>query len=609
MKKYILLSIIAIAAMVVSGCQKENSSISPEKGKKTRLVTLNTSEPETKTGLIAVPGGYKSTWISGDFIWLFECNPEKADDYEKVRSYESSQLKDSDIVDNKASFTVEINADEPQAAKYTYMAAYAPYADAFFSHWKQASDEEYTGWCEQFGYTGEYLPAHMQVWLEFSRNQCPGPDSFDPMSDLLISKTIETAGQMEGEFALRFARLGTIVKITLTGLDAYKGMPLSRANLSVGKSFSKSFAVLFDPVLDKYAHSVSAEPSSDIMEDSSGGTMFWLHPSGVVVKDDGTADLWVRTYAGELTDEFSLELFIEGENGEVILKRNVNLMKEGKTIKFNEGGMTTFSVGGWGVADVPGVYCTTQVNETMDGFTATWEGVENAVGYDCYLTGYGDSATYPETVMTPVNNGDGTWSVKVESGLQPMTYVFHIKPIPAEGHCLIYDDYDYFEMKIGVPDVWWFAHDCFGSSESEYIEGTEAEYIIDFSPGKVRFKNLSRMYDYAWQVLNAKGPWFMYSTEPLKKMHSIEVWSKDDSHLGFKVYASATPNEHTEELTGTVVEVSEVDAGSGSYHYQAVHKRVRYTFPEGKTYQYYTICGDNAGIVMTSQYTYVYYFK
>ena len=92
-------------------------------------------------------------------------------------------------------------------------------------------------------------------------------------------------------------------------------------------------------------------------------------------------------------------------------------------------------------------------------------------------------------------------------------------------------------------------------------------------------------------------------------MHSIEVWSKNDSHLNFKVYASANPNEHTEELTGTVIDVSEIDAGSGKYHYAAVHKLVRYTFPEGKTYKYYTICGETSGVVMTSQFTYVYYFK
>jgi hypothetical protein len=99
----------------------------------------------------------------------------------------------------------------------------------------------------------------------------------------------------------------------------------------------------------------------------------------------------------------------------------------------------------------------------------------------------------------------------------------------------------------------------------------------------------------------------MYSTEPLK-MHSIELWSKDDSHQNFKVYASTEPGAESLELIGEVIEVSEIDAGSGSYRYNHVHKRVRYTFPEPLTHHYYTIKGSSAGIVMTSQYTYVYYY-
>ena len=616
MKNTAIFSLIVVGAMAISSCQKEYNPIGPDENENTHTVVLNTFDPETKTGIVAAPGGYLSEWQPGDFIWLFECNPDK-DVYDRVSTYESSPLNAENITDGKASFTVQLNTDNPQAAKYSYISAYAPFAYTYFTSWTQAEDEEYVRWCKQFDYKGEFVPAHMMVETEFFTEQRPDPDSFDPMADVLVSKMIETDGQIKGELSLKFARLGTIVRITLTGLDNYVGKTINNAEIELGNSFSKNSSVIFDPVLEKYAHRGMEMLSDDIEGMPEHRVCFRIAPQGVIVKNDGTADLWLRTYAGELNDEFSITLFIEtGEAGEVIIKRNVDLISAGKKIEFNEGGMTVFSVGGWGIADVESVFCETTVNETMDGFTATWKGVANAVGYDCYLTGYGNldengipGVTFAKTVMTPINNGDGTWSVKVDSGLSPMTYTFHVKPIPAEGHCLMYDEYQEFEMKIGVPDVWWFAHDCFGSSESEYIEGTEGEYIIDFSPGKVRFKNLSRKYDYSWQVLNANGPWFMYSTEPLKKVHSIEIWSKNDSHLNFKVYASAAPNEHTEELAGVVVETSEVDAGSGSYHYQAVHKLVRYTFPEDKNYQYYTICGDNSGIIMTSQYTYVYYFK
>ena len=101
-----------------------------------------------------------------------------------------------------------------------------------------------------------------------------------------------------------------------------------------------------------------------------------------------------------------------------------------------------FSVGAWCVADVDGVYCEPKVNEAKNGFTATWKAVDNATGYDCYLTGYAGEfdengnpeISYDKTELTPIDNGDGTWKVEVENGLEPMNYVLHIKPIPAEGH-------------------------------------------------------------------------------------------------------------------------------------------------------------------------------
>lgn len=615
MKKTVLFSMIAIAAMVISSCDKENSLVGPDGENRTHQVILNAFNTDTKTTIIPVVGGYVSSWEAEDFITLHEHNTSK--EYSDVEDYYSENLTDDDIVDGKASFKVELYTDGQSEDEYAYVATYSPWSYAYINSWENTESYEYQNWSKIFGYTGEYLKPHFLVEMGFSDTQSPSATSFDSESDLLVSKPIITTGQMQGEATLQFARLGTIVKITLTGLDEYKGKTINQAVFKPGQSFSKSINIVYDYLLEKYAHMEIMEPSNDFEEMPERNAEFIIIPQATSVKEDGTADLWIRTYSGELTDEFSIDLFIENEDGEINLRRKVNLTAEGKSIKFNEGGMTEFSVGDWGIADVEPVYCETVVNESRDGFTATWEAVANAIGYDCYLTGYAGEwdengnpeIEYPKTSFTAIDNGDGTWSITVESGLEPMNYTLHIKPIPAEGHYLAFDEYTTFDMKIGLPEVWWFAHDCFGSMESEYIEGTDNEYIIDFSPGKVRFTNLERAYDSSWQVLKSTGPWYMYSTEPLKQIHSIEIWSKNDSHLDFKVYASSAPNEHSKELTGEVVEVSEIDAGSGKYHYQAVHKKVRYTFPTDETYKYYTICGENAEIVMTSQYTYVYYFE
>ncbi len=615
MKKSVLFSMIAVAATAVCSCQKDNFTPSQDNAKKTHLVTLNASDPETRTSVVAVPGGYLSTWSAGDYIYLLEYNPD-AEQYNEISEYQSSELQESDIVNGKASFTVELETDDPSGTTYEYIATYGPYPYYYINYWENAEDENYLYWAQRFDYTGEYIAPHMQIDLRFEEYQCPSAESFDPYADVMVSKQVETTGQLKDALALKFARLGTIVKITLTGLQEYDGKAIMRAEFIAGQSFSKSLDILYDYKLEKYVHSEMIMPSEYEGDMPMEQTRFTVEPHDVFVKEDGTADLWMRVYSGELTDNFSIDLSIEDEeHGELLLKRSVDLTTEGKTIEFNEGGMTVFSVGGWNIADIDGVYCEPVVNEAMNGFTATWEAVENAVGYDCYLSGYAGEfdengepeIKYEDTPLTPVDNGDGTWSVTVADGLEPMNYFLHIKPVPAEGHCLIYDEYSIFEMKIGLPEVWYFYHDNFGGNGSyESVEGTDNEYIIPFSPGVVRFQNIWRYYDEAWQALKANDAWFMYSTEPLKKMHSIELYSKNDSHLNFKVYASSTPNEHTKELEGVVVETSEINVPGA---YVATHKKVRYTFPEDETYQYYTICGESTGIIMTSQVTYVYYFK
>lgn len=615
MKKSVLFSMIAVAAIAVCGCQKYNFTPSQDKGEKTHLVTLNVSDPETRTSIVAVPGGYLSKWSVGDYIYLLEYNPD-AEQYNELSEYQSTELQETDIVNGKASFTVEMNSDDPSEATYEYIATYGPYPYSYINYWESAEDDNYQYWAQRFDYTGEYIAPHMQIDLRFEEYQQPSADSFDPHADVMVSQPVETTGQLKDALSLKFARLGTIVKITLTGLQEYNGKAIRRSEFIIGQSFSKSFEILYDYKLEKYIHSEMIMPESDYVGDMPlKQTIFTIEPRDVFVKEDGTADLWLRIHSGELTDNFSITLNLEDEElGEVQLKRNVDLIAEGKTIEFNEGGMTVFSVGGWNIADIDGVYCEPVVNEAMNGFTATWEAVENAVGYDCYLSGYAGEfdengepeIKYEDTPLTPVDNGDGTWSVSVAYGLEPMKYTLHIKPVPAEGHCLMYDEYSSFDMNIGLPDVWYFYHDNFGGNGTyESVEGADNEYIIPFSPGVVRFQNIWRHYDEAWQALKASDSWFMYSTEPLKKMHSIELYSKNDSHLNFKVYASSSPNEHTKELEGTVVETSTIN----TQIYTATHKKVRYTFPEDETYQYYTICGDAAGIMMTNQVTYVYYFK
>ena len=561
MVRKLYFALAAFSVMSMAGCQNEKIE-QPEEGKVTHKLIVNAyPDSDTKTSLTAVSGGYQVSWDVGDQITLHECAPEAGeDDYDAIRSYWSEELTSDGILDNKAGFVFE-EIEDRTASQYSYVATYSG-GYAKYSDWG-SYDYLYEEWASAFDYTGERLDPHMVIEMQFNGGQTPGPDTFDPNADLMVSNMIVSSEQLSGEASFRFARLGTIVKMTLTGLNAYAGKPLGEIEFSFGESFQLPGMIMYDPVLNKYV--------------PGGGEGMWVLPSirfdgsNITIKEDGTADVWFRILSGEVTDWFRVDICIEEDK----LAQFVDLTKHRRTLIFEEGGMTTFSVGGFAVADVEPVGdISWTITDAMDGFTAKWEDVEHAAGYECYI----ESSDNTRTDISVTDNGDGTHSATVENGLAADTYYIYVRPTPEDGHELVTMEYSYDEIPVGVPVPYWFSHTTF-SDDSESIEDT-GEYIIPvYSPGKVRFQNLKKVYDSSWTALEATGDWFMYSTEPLT-MHSIELWTKDDSRSCFKVYASSTPGAESLELSGSIIDTSEIDAGSGSYRYNHTHYMYRFTFPE-----------------------------
>lgn len=594
MVRKLYFALAAFSVMSMAGCQNEKIE-QPEEGKRTHRLVVNAyPDSDTKTSVTAVSGGYQVSWDVGDQITLHECAPEAGeDDYDAIRTYDSEKLTSDDILDNKAGFVFE-EIEDRTASQYSYVATYSG-GYAKYSDWG-SYDYFYEEWASAFDYTGERLDPHMVIEMQFNGEQTPGPDTFDPNADLMVSNMIVSSEQLSGEASFRFARLGTIVKMTLTGLNAYAGKPLGEIEFSFGESFQLPGMIMYDPVLNKYV--------------PGGGEGMWVLPSirfdgsNITIKEDGTADVWFRILSGEVTDWFRVDICIEEDN----LAQFVDLTKHRKTLIFEEGGMTTFSVGGFAVADVEPVGdISWTITDAMDGFTAKWEDVEHAAGYECYI----ESSDNTRTDISVTDNGDGTHSATVENGLAADTYYIYVRPTPEDGHELVTMEYSDAEIPVGVPVPYWFSHTTF-SDDSESIEDTGESIIPVFSPGKVRFQNLKKVYDSSWTALEATGDWFMYSTEPLT-MHSIELWTKDDSRSCFKVYASSTPGAESLELSGSIIDTSEIDAGSGSYRYNHTHYMYRFTFPENGDYKHYTIKGTrpdtDPAVVMTSQYTYVYRYK
>lgn len=591
-KLYFALAVFSVMSM--AGCQNEKIE-QPEEGKRTHRLVVNAyPDSDTKTSVTAVAGGYQVSWDVEDQIILHECAPEAGeDDYDAIRTYDSEKLTSDDILDNKAGFVFE-EIEDRTASQYSYVATYSG-GYAKYSDWG-SYDYLYEEWASAFDYTGERLDPHMVIEMQFNGEQTPGPDTFDPNADLMVSNMIVSSEQLSGEASFRFARLGTIVKMTLTGLNAYAGKPLGEIEFSFGESFQLPGMIMYDPVLNKYV--------------PGGGEGMWVLPSirfdgsNITIKEDGTADVWFRILSGEITDWFRVDICIEEDN----LAQFVDLTKHRRTLIFEEGGMTTFSVGGFAVADVEPVGdISWTITDAMDGFTAKWEDVEHAAGYECYI----ESSDNTRTDISVTDNGDGTHSATVENGLAADTYYIYVRPVPEDGHELVTSEFSSTEIPLGVPVAYWFSHTTF-SDDSENIEDTDESIIPVYSPGKVRFQNLKKVYDSSWTALEATGDWFMYSTEPLT-MHSIELWTKDDSRSCFKVYASSTPGAESLELSGSVIDTSVIDEGSGSYRYNHTHYMYRFTFPEDGDYKYYTIKGTqpdtDPAVVMTSQHTYVYRYK
>lgn len=594
MTRRFTMMLMAVSAISIAGCQNEKIE-QPEEGRRTHRLIVNAyPDSDTKTSVTAVSGGYQVSWDVEDQITLHECAPEAGeDDYDAIRTYDSEKLTSDDILDNKAGFVFS-DIEDRTASQFSYIATYG-WSYAEYVDWSE-EDDLYETWAETFDYSGERLDPHMVIKMEFPTEQAPLAESFDPYADLMVSDMKDMSDQMTGEASFRFARLGTIVKMTLTGLNAYAGKSLGEIEFSFGESFQLAGMIQYDPILNKYV--------------PGQGEMMYIVPSikfdgsNITIKEDGTADVWFRILSGEITDWFRVDICIEEDN----LAQFVDLTKHRRTLIFEEGGMTTFSVGGFAVADVEPVGdISWTITDAMDGFTAKWEDVEHAAGYECYI----ESSEEVKTEIPVKDNGDGTHSAIVENGLPADTYYIYVRPVPEDGHELVTSEFSSTEIPLGVPVAYWFSHTTF-SDDSENIEDTDESIIPVYSPGKVRFQNLKKVYDSSWTALEATGDWFMYSTEPLT-MHSIELWTKDDSRSCFKVYASSTPGAESLELSGSVIDTSVIDAGSGSYRYNHTHYLYRFTFPESGDYKYYTIKGTqpdtDPAVVMTSQHTYVYRYK
>ncbi len=298
-------------------------------------MTVHAGEAGTRTAIQVDGLTYHTNWSAGDQIDVAEVIQGNYSMDEKSRpapyQIEASDALAADAA--TASFNITFAdrtslAENPTGGDFRYVGVY-PSGSLYSVNWTGDSQAE---WESHWGDTS--TPDHFTLLVNMPTSQNPTADSFDPNADLMVSQVVTSATQ-PNELSLRFARVGTIAKITLKGLPA--GRTLESGTFTFPMTWPGAYMVEYDPTLGK----------TGLFNKPSGLISFY--PEGVTVDGSGNAVLWLRTLSGTLSGWFKFDVTVNdgkgGKGGEPErYEKRVDLDALGRTIEFPESGITTFSV-------------------------------------------------------------------------------------------------------------------------------------------------------------------------------------------------------------------------------------------------------------------------
>jgi hypothetical protein len=301
------------------------------------------------------------SWEAGDAIRLFEIvyeNDGSSESNARALDWFSSESLDADS--QTASFTVDLDTQliAPDGAKYRYVGTY-PTTDncSFYYYWTegQSSVNDYgTVW-----EGSECTFNHPILYATFPTMQYPSATSFDPGADLMVSrqKVLDERAKNEEALTLNFARVGAIVKVTLSGLTPNE--KVETGYIQFGDSYKVSTKVEYDVELGevRFPQQSSYELSSYPFQGDNGPlwdidspSVVGFFPQGLTVDSEGKADIWLRLPEGVVTDSFFIRVWTRAEDSEYgygdwhSFGKSVDLKTSGKSLTFSNGKLTTFSV-------------------------------------------------------------------------------------------------------------------------------------------------------------------------------------------------------------------------------------------------------------------------
>lgn len=318
--RHILFPMMAVGTIcLATACKQELDPVTPQES--VRTITVHAKHADTRTSVYfnTDVNKYKSAWDNDDKISLFELS---GDDCLVGISNYCAPYEETD-----AYFEVDFD-DEPLSSSLQYIGAYPKgNAEVFWS------DDFEDVWAEVWG----EVPTTPRWGLAgiIPKEQSPAPYCFEAEADLLFSRMSESFEDRPADLTLSFARVGSIAKISLTGLPA--GKRLWSGTFSHGNSWQSTGCVFFDPEAGKVAIMPSDEDDGTCIE-------FNADKSDFLIGNDETVVIWLRVLSGSLTDHFTItvEIADEYEDNPQTFEKVVDM--NGGTLRFTEGNITEFSV-------------------------------------------------------------------------------------------------------------------------------------------------------------------------------------------------------------------------------------------------------------------------
>ena len=535
MKKILLL---LAALTVIAACNPDIET--SEVKSNARTVTVKAGKAGTKTAISQNGDTFSFTWTAGDKLAVIEAVPSIAqfnnahypDEYNgpATELYETEPLA-SDM--SVATFTLNLGARDNVSGQIQYVATY-PSSCAI-----------------DVGDCWDFFTERPYVTIDFPREQHPTASSFDPKADVLVSKIVTCQDVRPEELTFQFARVGTIVKMVLTGLP--EGAEITYGELQL--FMEVGYYMQYDPVDQKL-----------IGQDGTDGIVFSYGSNPLVVGADRSATIWLRCMSG-VSDHIYLTLDGTVNGQETYWTRHVKLYLQGKTLEFKEGGLTTFSLK-MGKPDVDNPdpesidYYT---NDNLDGVTVFWPLPENPnlEGYECFLLDENGGRHNFDT-----KGPDGSlFKATINSGLAPGIYSFSVRALAVEGKESQNDFAGKEELYIGIPIC-----ETISYTSSNHATWDIDNYDLSF-PGyeDVDTEDLYRGLYYfhrnmAWHagvpnyfygsILNKR--WAIWNKTPVRwESITVTPYSSSADNSKFDVYASnsiftgGVPSSSDTPLTGT----------------------------------------------------------